>query len=156
MEYPVYLKRKRMGMVILNAVILAVSIAAAVFFGLTGEEYVVFIIIAALLAVTLVFNIIIAVEKTYAIYSDRIVTLSRFLPKFEIKAEELAGVTYLSEARDTLKISYNTDEFDLEKLSGGSSAFAELGEGMWTSYISRKDVDRPLEEVKYLIESIKK
>ncbi len=156
MEYPVFLKRKRIGIVIFNAVILAAAIAAAVYFGMTGADYVVFIITAVLLAVTLAFNIFIPVEKTYAIYSDKIVTLSHFLPKVEIKADELAGVVYTSEAKDMLKVNYNTDEFDLEKISGGSAAFAEMGEGMWTAYISRKDVDRPLEEVKYLIESIKK
>ena len=156
MEYPVYCKRKRLGTVIFNAVMLAVSVAAAVWSFVSERDFTVFVIAAVLFLLTLVFNIFLAVEKTFAVYSDRIVCLSRFLPKMEITSEELAGVVYASEMKDVLKINYNTDEFDLEKISGGSAAFAELGEGMWTAYISKKDVDRPLSEVKYIIESIKK
>ena len=156
MQYPVFLKRKRLGTVIFNALMLAVSVAAAVYNIVSNGDYWVFVVASVLFLLTLVFNIFLATEKTFAVYSDKVVSLSHFLPKFEIKAEELAGVVYVSEAKDDLKINYNTDEFDLEKISGGSAAFAELGEGMWSAYISKKDVDRPLSEVKYIIESIKK
>ena len=156
MEYPVFLKRKRLGTVIFNAVMLVVSVAATVYNIVTEGDFLIFAVASALFLLTLVFNIFLATEKTFAIYSDRVVSISRFLPKFDIKAEELAGVEYVSEAKDVLKINYNTDEFDLEKISGGSAAFAELGEGMWSAYISKRDVDRQLSEVKYIIESIKK
>lgn len=156
MEYPVYFKRKRLGTVIFNAVMLVVSVASSVWSYISEKDYLIFIVASVLFFITLVFNIFFATEKTVAVYSDRVVSLSRFLPKFDISAKDLAGVMYASEMNDVLKINYNTDEFDLEKISGGSAAFAELGEGMWTVYISKKDVDRPLSEVKYIIESIKK
>ena len=155
-EYPVFLKRKRYGTLIFNAVMLAVSLASMIYNIANGGEYAVFIVTSAVFAVTLAFNIFINTEKTYAIYEDRIVSLSKFLPKTEIRACEIAGVDFANELHDTLKINYNTDEFDIEKISGGRAAFAELGEGMWTAYISKRDVDRPLEEVKYIIESMKK
>ena len=135
---------------------LAVSLVALIYNIINGGDFAVFAVTTAIFALTLAFNIFLVTEKTYAVYEDRIVSLSKFLPKIEIKAEDLAGVSYANEMKDTLKVNYNTDEFDLEKISGGSAAFAELGEGMWTAYISKRDVDRPLEEVKYLIESIKK
>lgn len=156
MEYPVFFKRKRLGVVIFNAAMLAVSAAAAIYNIATNGEFWIFTLTAVLFAVTLAFNIFLATEKTYALYSDRIVSLSRFLPKIDIKANELANVVFPAGPNGMLKINYNTDEFDLEKISGGDSSFAEIGEGMWCAYISQKDVDRPLEEVKYLIESIKK
>ena len=156
MEYPVYFKRKRLGTVIFNAFMLVVSVTATVWNVLSQRDFLVFAVASGLFLLTLVFNIYLASEKTFAVYSDRIVCLSRFLPKVEISAKDLSGVEYASAMKDVLKINYNTDEFDLEKLSGGSAAFAELGEGMWTAYISKKDVDRPLSEVKYIIESIKK
>ena len=155
-EYPVFLKRKRIGTVVFNAVMLAVSLAAMIYNIINAGEYAVFIVTSAVFVLTLVFNIFLICEKTYAIYEDRIVSLSKFLPKTEIKASEIAGVDYANELHDTLKISYNTDEFDLEKISGGSAAFAELGEGMWTAYISKRDVNRPLAEIKLIIEGMKK
>jgi hypothetical protein len=135
---------------------LAVSAGAMIYNIVKSGDFAVFAVTTAVFALTLAFNIFLTVEKTYAIYEDRIVSLSKFLPKTEIKASDIAGVDYAGETHDTLRINYNTDEFDLEKLSGGSAAFAELGEGMWTAYISKRDVDRPLSEVKYLIESMKR
>lgn len=155
-EYPVFLKRKRVGTVVFNAVMLAVSLAAMIYNIINADEYAVFIVTTAVFALTLGFNVFLISEKTYAIYEDRIVSLSKFLPKTDIKASEIAGVDYANELHDTLKISYNTDEFDIEKISGGSAAFAEMGEGMWTAYIAKRDVNRPLAEIKLIIESMKK
>lgn len=155
-EYPVFLKRKRYGTLIFNAVMLIISVVAMIYNISNGGEYAVFIVTSAVFALTLAFNIFLNTEKTYVIYEDRIVSLSKFLPKTEIMARDIAGVEYANELHDTLKVNYNTDEFDIEKISGGSAAFAELGEGMWSAYISKRDVNRPLDEVKYIIESMKR
>ena len=155
MKYPVIFRRKKIGTIIINAVFFVISAVLTAVSIVNGSDWKLLAAATAIFALTLAFNAYFGTEKTYAVYADKIVTLSKFLPKITITAEELAGTTYASETRDVLRVNYNTDEFDIEKLSGGSAAFAELGEGMWTMYINARDVDRPLEEVRLVIEGIK-
>jgi len=155
MRYPVIFRRKRIGTIVINAVMLVISAVLTVMNVISGSDFKLLAGATVIFALTLAFNIYFGTEKTYAVYEDKIVSLSKLLPKVEVTADELAGTQYTSAARDTLKVNYNTDEFDIEKLSGGSAAFAEMGEGMWSFYINAKDVDRPLEEVKLVIEGMK-
>ena len=66
-EYPVFLKRKRYGTVIFNAVMLAVSLVALIYNIINGGDFAVFAVTTAIFALTLAFNIFLVTEKTYAV-----------------------------------------------------------------------------------------
>ena len=154
MKYPIIFKRKRTGSIILNAVLIAVSIAMLIYGMLEGESIGLYIISLIVFCISLGFNIFLICEKTLILEKDKIYTSSVFLPKLMIEVENLRGVEYSGENNSELKINYDLPEYNVRSILGDIELSADTSEGLWSYTITQKDVDRPLSEVKFLIQDL--
>ncbi len=154
MEYPIVFKRKRTGSIILNSILIAVSLAMLIY-GLTaGEKVTIYIISLVVFCFSLGFNIFLISEKTLIIEADKIYTSSVFLPKLYVEVENLRGVEYSGEKKDELKINYDLPEYNVRSILGDIELSENRFEGLWNYTLTQKDVDRPLSEVKFLIQNL--
>lgn len=154
MEYPVVFRRKRVGPIVLNSLLLAFSLVMAVYGYIKCESVVFYLIASAVFLFSLGFNIFLSREKTVVIDKDGVSVVSLFLPKIVIRAEDLKGVEYSDETQQELKINYDLPEFNVRNILGDIDLSETATEGLWTYTLSAKDVDRPLAEVKMIIQDV--
>ena len=154
MEYPIVFKRKRTGSLILNAILIVVSVAMLVYGALNGESIGLYIVSVVVFCLSFGFNIFLVCEKTLILEKDKIYTSSVFLPKLTVEVENLRGVEYSGENKSELKINYDLPEYNVRSILGDIELGADATEGLWSYTITQKDVDRPLSEVKFLIQDL--
>lgn len=154
MEYPIVFKRNRTGSIVMNSLLIVLS-AAMLVYGLTaGEDVSIYVVALVVFCLSLGFNIFLACEKTLIIEKDKLYTASVFLPKFSIEIENLKGVEYSDEKQTELKINYDLPEYNVRAILGDVPLSESQFEGLWTYTITKKDVNKPLSEVKFIIQNI--
>lgn len=154
MEYPVVLKRKRTGTIIVSAVFSAVTLFILIIGLVRGEAVGLYAFALVVFVLSLGFNIFLVCEKSVVIDRDKFSVVSVFMPKITIPAADIKSVEYTDEKKNGLKINYDLPEFDMKKLIGDSEDKDNSYEGMWSYVITSKDVNRPLSEVKFILQDV--
>ena len=141
MIYPVVFKRKRVGTIVMSSLLLVFSVIMLVYDIMAGNSIALYIIAVIVFGVSLAFNIFLSCEKTFIINEEKIYSKSIFIPKLSVKRENIKSVKIDEENGSRLLVYYNMPEFN-GALFGASLSFV----------ISKNDVDKPLDEVKAIIE----
>ena len=85
MEYPVILRRKRTGSIVMSSILLAFSAFMLVYGIINGESVLLYSVATAVFALSIAFNVFLTLEKTLIIEKEKIYTSSVFMPKLYIE-----------------------------------------------------------------------
>ena len=76
------------------------------------------------------------------------------MPKLYIEVENLRGAEYAGENGSELVIHYDLPEYNVRNILGDVEISSSSHEGLWTYTLYKKDVDKPLSEVKFIIQDL--
>lgn len=116
----------------------------------TQTELLVYGFVALIFFLAIIFNIILIMEITYEIDESTIYCRSRFLPNEIVEAKNLVAVEYGQDGK-SLIISYNRPEYNVVNILEDVEERDEKT-GMWFFYINNKDINKPIAELKFLIQ----
>lgn len=125
----------------MSSLLLVFSVVMLVYDIMEGNSVALYIIAVIVFGVSLAFNIFLSCEKTFIIDGEKIYSKSIFIPKLSVKRENIKSVKIDEENGSRLWVYYNMPEFN-GALLGAFLSFV----------ISKNDVDKPLNEVKAIIE----
>ena len=154
MEYPVILRRKRSGSIVMSSILAIFSAVMLVYGILNSQSVLLYSVATVVFLFSLGFNIYLSIDKTLIIEKDKIYTSSVFLPKLYIEVENLRGVEYAGENGSELVIHYDLPEYNVRNILGDVEISSSASEGLWTYTLYKKDVDKPLSEVKFIIQDL--
>lgn len=153
-QYPVVMKRKRTGQIVINSLFLFFSLVMTVYGISDGSSVTLYAVASAVFALSLGFNIFLACEKTLVVEKDKIYTASVFMPELSVETKDLRGVE-LSEANGgELRINYDLPEYNVRSILGDIELSDSSHEGLWNYTVCKKDVNMPLSEVKFIINNL--
>ena len=154
MKYPIIFKRKRVKALVLSSLMLAFAAAMLVWGLLDQRDITLYVVAMVVFAGSIGFNIFLASEKTIVIDEERLYTCSVFLPKFTVERKDIKGAKVSEEDGGKLTIYYDIPEFNLKNNLSDFMSEGSPIEAPWTFTLSKTDVDKPLSEVKFIIEDI--
>lgn len=154
MTYPVIFKRKRIGKIVMSSLLLAFAAAMLIYGIIAGKSITLYVIALIVFCGSLAFNIFLSVEKTFVIDEEKMYSCSVFIPEFSVRRENIKSVKIAEEDETKLFIYYDIPEFNLKNNLADFVGEDSSLEAPWSFTISKSDVDRPLSEVKFIIEDI--
>jgi len=154
MMYPIVFKRKRVGTIVMNSLLLVFSAVMLIYGVLADKSISLYVIAVIVFGGSLAFNIFLSCEKTFVIDEEKMYSCSIFIPKFSVKRENIKSVRIAEEDETKLFVYYDLPEFNLKTNLGDFIGKDPLVEAPWSFVISKSDVDKPLNEVKFIIEDV--